>query len=278
MIAHRLSPTFHETFALSLPSVGQVLELACEDGESLSVAKIRSRTGLGTGYVDVMPRYARGCGLIEFGTYLPTPFGRAVRRNDPGLVRPSTLWLMHYHMASPHGPGPGCWSHLATTRLAFGREIWISEVVTTLTDFLAQGRPGGLAAKTVRSTATVFLGSYIRSDGLGRLGLLRTAEAKGTVDRAYLVSGPQQPPLAAMAYALADYWEATYGDQTTVSLSDLASDSGFARIMWMDSVGFDRALDALRKVGVIDMYRIAPPYQVVRLWSTKSELLDNLYP
>lgn len=278
MPTQRLYLTFHETFALSLPSVAQILDLAQEYAGNLTVPKIRTETGLGNVYAIVMPRYARGCGLIRFGSHTVTAFGKVVSKCDPNLAHPATLWLMHYHMSAPHGPGPAFWSHLVTARLPYGRDVSGPEIASALSDYLAE-QSGGLQLqdRSIRSSATVFLGSYVKSDGLGRLGLLHESSRGLPKSKVYTVSQPQSPPLGAVAYALADYWNANYGDRTTVSLSDVANEDGFARIMWMDGSRVESVLDSLRRLGVLDIYRVAPPYQVARLWSNKAELLDRLY-
>ena len=92
------------------------------------------------------------------------------------------------------------------------------------------------------------------------------------------VGEPQSPPPYAVAYALADYWSFHYDDQATLSLSELARDDGFGRVMWMDPRQLDETLDALRlEGGILDLFRVAPPHQVARLWSSKDELLARLY-
>jgi hypothetical protein len=182
---------------------------------------------------------------------------------------------MHYHMGAPRGPGPAFWAHLVTKFLIFGEEVGGTAVAEEIARF-NQSREGAqaLQARTQRSTATVFLGTYTKTDGLGRLGLLKKVPGRDGYVR---VSESQSPPLGAVACALADYWAAQFGEQTTVSLSELARDDGFTRVMWMNYRQLDEALEALRREGVVDLYRVAPPYQVARLWSSKDDLLARLY-
>lgn len=275
MSSSRISLAFHESFALSLPSIAPVLRLSHENAGLISSSTIRAQTSLGPNYVKAMPRYARACGLMEMGSYRLTPFGETVCQHDPHLTQPATLWLMHYHLSAPHGPGPAFWSHLVTRCLPFGEEIAARELASEINRFVQQqGEARPLQERTIRSSATVFIRTYTKSDGLASLGLLE--EGRGR-DRNVTVADPQSPPPSAVACALADYWSFHHGDQVTLRVSELAKGDGFARVMWMDPRLLDNTLEALRLKGVLDLYRVAPPYEVVRLWSSNDELLSRLY-
>src|SRR5579885_2591704 len=127
MMVDRIFTAFHETFALSCGRLGQI-----------TPDVIRSETSLGPNYIKAMPRYARGCGLMEMGSYKLTPLGEAVYRRDPNLTHPVTLWLMHYHLSAPHGPGPAFWSHLVTHCLPFGEVMPTRRLTARLTEFLSE--------------------------------------------------------------------------------------------------------------------------------------------
>lgn len=271
----RIGLAFHETFALSLPSVSAILRLSLTQRGDVNAHTICTETALGARYVKAMPRYARGCGLLEMGSYRLTQLGEFVCERDAHLIHLNTLWVMHYHLSALHGPGPAFWSHLVTRSLPFGEEIDSAAVAAAIARF-QQVQPAGreLGERTLRSTATVFLGSYTKSDGLGQLKLI---EPIGSGPGRARVGAPRVPPLGVVAYTLADHWEAHYGQQVTVSLDELAREDGFARVMWMDHRQLDEALDGLKRQGIVDLYRVAPPYQVARLWANKEELLDRLY-
>lgn len=270
--------TFHRTFALSLPQVAEVLTFYRhhEGSRPPSTRDLREATALGTVQAEAMPRYARHCGLIEINSHRLTPLGEVVYRHDPQLRAPTTLWLLHYHLSAPHGPGPAFWSHLVTHCLPFGREITGRQVVNELAFFLSQQTTeNAVQTRTLQSTKTIFLGTYTKLDGLGQLGLL--TRIGGDSDDRVRVADPQLPPAAVVGYALADYWDAHYPTQIGVSVSELARSDGFARILWMDPQRFEEALDGLRRDKVLEIYRSAPPYQVMRRWLDKRELLDRLY-
>ena len=274
MSRDRVGLSFHESFALNLPAIRAVLALSRErDGEITSKA-IRDQTALGPNYVKSMPQYARACGLMEIGNYKLTPFGDLVSRDDPQLQNHNTLWLMHYHISAPQGPGPAFWSHLVGGFLTFGEEVGRNEIVEEIAGFDQRQRDKALQLRTERTAATVFLGTYTKSDGLGPLGLLETFGERDTYVR---VSESQSPPLGATACALGDYWAAHFGEQLTVSLGELAKDGGFARVMWMDHLCLDEVLSSLNRMNIVDLYRVAPPFQVARRWTNQDELLARLY-
>lgn len=212
---------------------------------------------------------------MEMNGYGLTPFGELVCRTDPHLIHENTLWLMHYHMSAPHGPGPAFWSHLVVHALQFGDEVSRVRIAQEIAGFhVGQGGATSVKERTVRTAATVFLGTYTKSDALGRLALLEHVPERDGYVR---VSESQSPPLGAVTYALADYWAAHFGEQVTVSLSELAKDDGFARLMWMNYRQLDEVLMELKRENIVDLYRVAPPYQVVRQWSTKQDMLARLY-
>jgi Protein of unknown function (DUF4007) len=268
----RLDTSFHESFSLSRPSLSKILAVCHESSESVTPEVIRSRTSLGTNYVKAMPRYARGCGLLSFGSYELTPLGEVVFRGDPGLDDATTQWVMHYHMSAPQGPGPALWYHLVTERLRFFDVLRATNLGPDIVAFVEAQSGKKLGERTARTAATVFLGTYAKSDGLGRLGIL-----DGGSGAVYRVTEPEPPPLKAFAYLLADYWEAVYQNRVTVDLSELAEPQGLSSILLLGPVALDRHLRELQRFGLVEVQRAVPPYQVVRLWRDARALMESLY-
>lgn len=275
MPKNRIGLAFHESFALNLPSVSAILKLSRTNEGRITPRIIADQTSLGPNYVRSMPQYARATGLMEMGSYRLTPLGEAVCLHDPNLENPTTLWVMHYHLSAPNGPGPAFWSHLVTKYLALGKDVYRADVAQEISRFqVSQVGKADVKERTARSTATVFLGTYTKSDALGHLGLIRIISER---DGYLQISESQSPPSGVVAFALADHWATHFGEQITVSLSELARDDGFARVMWMNYRQLDEVLIALKRENIVDLYRVAPPYQVVRQWSNKGELLARLY-
>jgi len=269
------------------PAVAKVIEVV-EQAETEGVdtplpSLLKERTSLGSIYIEAMPRYAVGSGLLaglSSKTKTLTEFGRQARVHDPHLNDLATQWLMHYYLSAPHGPGPSFWHYLITRRFRIGVELEGPQVAGDIATLVQEESGKPLAQNTARATSTIFLGTYAKSDGLGPLGFLRTVgDGRGS---SYRVSNPSSPPLWALAYCLADYWEAAFGksaedQQVTTSLPQLTQLDGFTSLFFIGPEYFDSVLRRLQRKGLVEVYRVSPPYQVVRLWSDKQELLDHLY-
>jgi len=268
----RISLSFHESFALSRPSITQILDVIPRfNGDGSQEAFLRQNTALGTRYVKAMPRYAIGSGLLDFNRHL-TEFGRYAVAHDPMLEQLGTQWLMHYFLSAPHGPGPAFWHELVTTFFFTGNEFAKAQVERHIADFVEQTDGQPLAERTTRTAATVFLGSYTKSDALGYLQILDELPEKR-----YRVRGPIPPPVWAVAYALLDYWAVQFEDRLTVSLDTLTEAGGFASLFLLGQQEFNEILSALQAEHFVEVYRAAPPYQVVLLRRDTEPLLQKLY-
>lgn len=74
--------TFHRSFTLVRPAISQILQVVSETQPSkptageltkcCSQAEFRKKTSLGSIYIEAMPRYARGAGLLTDGNCLST--------------------------------------------------------------------------------------------------------------------------------------------------------------------------------------------------------------
>ncbi len=274
MPRERIDTTFHETFALNIPSVASVLRVSDEHEGDVTAEIIRAETNLGPNYVKAMPRYARGCGLLDLGTYRLTPFARAALDKDPNLMSVETLWLMHYHLSAPHGPGPRFWNELITNTVRIGQPLGRSDVSEAIGKYLQEKTRKTLSRRALESTATAFLGTYAKSDALGKLGLVELAEeSQGLYD----VRQPDAPPLWVVAYALADYWEALSQGASELLLKDLGRQDGFAGLFFMGPGMLGTFLSELQSAGVVNIKRDAPPFVVTRLWRDTQELRARLY-
>ncbi|MBP8972349.1 MAG: DUF4007 family protein [Anaerolineae bacterium] len=252
--------------------MNQVISAIAEMPQSSSLEKaLRERTALGTRYVKSMPRYAIGTGLLGFDRQL-TPFGRYALAHDPMLEQPGTQWLMHYYLSAPHGPGPAFWHDLVASDFYVGREFGADQIARHIAAFLEQTEGRTLVERTVRSTATVFLGTYTKPDGLGKLGIVTALDGQH-----YRVTEPVSPPVWAVAYALLDYWAAHYEERLTVSLDSLTEPGGFISLFLMGQQEFGEVLRTLQAEHYVEVYRTAPPYQVVLLRCDSEHLLKKLY-
>lgn len=264
---NRLAISFHESFPLSRDSVAQVVENAWRRG-ALD-RKFLVDTSLGTNYQKAMPRYAVRGGLLKLDNHL-TVFGRYCAKHDLRLERPATQWLMHYHLCAPHG-STAFWHFLARQRFVPGNHFSADDLLTDLSGFLAEETGKVPALRSMRSTVTIFTGTYVKLDGLGRLGLLEEYS-----DSTYRVPVVDAPEIWALGYALADYWSANYNGRLTINLDDLVH-GDFAAIFLLGEDRLTQLLLRLKQEGMIDLYRISRPYQVVLLQPSIEYALQKLY-
>jgi hypothetical protein len=263
-----MSLTFHRTFCLSRASVEKVIRLA-QHHPGFSQEDLASITDLGTVYQEAMPRYAFRSGLLDKHKQL-TIFGRFVVQHDPGLEKPATQWLLHYHLAAPHGP-TAFWNYLVRKCFLPGNIFTADDLVADLTKFLQEAGGKVPAPRAIRSTATVFVGTYLKADGLKHLGLLEEVDV-----HTYRVLLPQAPPLWTLGYALAEYWKAHYEGRLTINLEDL-TDGDFAAVFLLGEERLMQLLFHLKQEGMLDLYRISRPYQVVLLQPSLEYALQKMY-
>jgi hypothetical protein len=263
-----MSLTFHRTFSLSRSSVSKVIQLAL-NYPGFKQTDLAESTDLGTVYQEAMPRYAVRSGLLSKGNYL-TELGRFVAQYDSKLERTATQWLMHYHLCVPHG-STAFWHFLVRQRFVSGNVFSADDLLADLSGFLAVETGKVPAPRSMRSTVTIFTGTYLKSDGLRRLGLLEEDS-----DATYRVPAVDSPEIWALGYALADYWSANYNGRLTINLDDLVH-GDFAAIFLLGEDRLMQLLLQLKQEGMVDLYRISRPYQIVLLQPSIEYALQKLY-
>jgi hypothetical protein len=273
---NRSGTAFAESFTLSKPSLAKILEIANEPGGKITYDALKEETSLGNNYVKAMPRYAKCCGLLEMNNDRAiTPLGKAVYENDPNLMHPATLWLLHYHLAAPLGPGPLFWHWCIRELFRPGTELETGKLGANIAVFLETQGERALQERTAKQAAGIFLGSYSshKEDALSKLGLLEFIKK----DHYRVLEPPEPPPVFAIGYALAHYWESVHGDSGTINMSSLSEPQGFADLLYLSEYQLKDALRTLQREGLLELWRQAPPFQVVKLWQSKSDFLERLF-
>jgi hypothetical protein len=271
----RLPVSFHRKFALVRSEIASILTV-CAGAEKVITRKVfEEQTTLGSTKREAVPNYARGCGLVEFDSFQITSLGMTVFNNDPNLIHPATLWLMHYHLSAPMGPGPLFWHYCITQRLRPGNEIETKKLKANITQFLQDNGEKELDTNTTDEAAGKVLGSYSsnKEDALSKLGLLEFIKK----DHYRVLEPPEPPPVFAIGYALAHFWESVHGDAGTINMSSLSEPQGFADLLYLSEYQLKDALRTLQREGLLELWRQAPPFQVVKLWQSKSDFLERLF-
>ena len=272
----RLGITFHRTFSLVRPALSQVLEVAVNTAElegknvKLTRSRIQASTSLGTIYVEAMPRYCYGAGLLN-QKYLPTDFGFFANKYDRLLELTGTQWIMHYHLSSSSGTGPAFWNDLVSNRFYTGSTFSRDDIIEQIGNFVWRKENKILNKSDVAATATVFLGTYTKPEGFGKLRILETTESGR-----YRVCEGTPAPAWAVGYALLDFWEAHYPGRLSVGL-DTLHESSFAKLFLIGKSDLENVLQMLQEARHLEVHRSAPPYQVLLLRQDKEPLLKRLY-
>lgn len=266
--SRRLSLTFHRTFSLSRTAISDILLVT--SSTPLSRKTLSTGTKLGSIYLEAMPRYGIGSGLLQPGIF-QTEFGNYAKKFDPLLDQTSTQWLMHYHLSAPQGPGPAFWHALISTLFYAGAYFKAEDIADAIGNFVWQSENRTLASRSVQSTATIFLGTYTKPEGLNKLRLLETTESGR-----YRVCEPTPAPTWAIAYALVDFWMANYPKRLGIGI-DVLLDSSFPKLFLIGRKRLVEVLEAMQEIGYVQLHRTAPPHQVVLIRQDTEGLLNKLY-
>jgi hypothetical protein len=191
-----------------------------------------------------------------------TDVGKIVVSNDPWLKKITTLWVMHYHLTK-EGSEAGAWTFFVHSFLPhnteFDQALLKNELVTQF-----NVRPRSVAAGAI-------LKSYTDGDGLGSIRLVCETRRKYTRTQPYI------PNVYTVAYLLAELWEAKHPDRTMVDPSLLSEKGHLGSTMNLNVDEIHTWLNQMNAAGIITQMREAPPYQVVRRWHDKLELLQKSF-
>ncbi|MDD2942827.1 MAG: DUF4007 family protein [bacterium] len=276
MGSDRLGTVFHESFSLSRQSITQIIKTVNQYSKFSNLSQserekiFQGQTSLGTRYIKAMPRYAIGTGMIDT-RYMLRPLGKFAFNSDQLLDHIGTIWLMHYHLSAPHGPGPTFWNDLVVNRFFTNSIFSGDEISEQIGNFIWKTENKILSERSVRSTATIFLGSYTKPEGLGKLRILEI-----TGSGRYQVRNAIPAPIWAVGYALLDYWQSHYPGRITIGL-DTLHDSEFMKLFMLGKADLEAVLLALQEAKYIEFYRSVQPYQIVLLRQDSEPLLKRLY-
>lgn len=273
----RLGASFHRTFSLRRNQLHDVLRIAYEadfqnETGDWSREDLRETSSIGTRQAESAPRYAYGAGMLDEKNKL-TAFGKQAYENDPMLEKLSTIWLIHYFLSAPDGFGPSYWHNIVATRFRTSDTITKESLAEQIADHIRHTEERELASRYAQSFANVFLNTYSEPDGLARLGILREVEN----DKVYLVEEPDPPPVWVFAVALLDFWQYQFPNRVAVNLDDLYVEGGLTSIFMIGEGRINRYLLTLQQEGIVDVFRVAPPYTVVLLNPDPTFALDRLY-
>lgn len=271
-----MSLSFHESFQLERENVAKLLPLVGKDA-FVTNAQVAEASGIGIGMdtrkgkVQPTIEYAKHSGLIsetvenKARRLSLTEVGKVVLQNDAWLRKPTTQWAMHYHM-SKAGSEAEAWTFLVHEFLPSNVEF---ERGTLEEALLAKF---GHRAKLRSINPGVLLNCYLDGGGLERIRLIREQAT-----RKFMRTQTYIPNAYAVAYVLAELWEAKHPEHSMIGEDALLESGHLATTMSLGKKEIEELLPQMSAQGVITQMRDAPPYQVARRWQDKLDLLQKSY-
>ncbi|MBE7492974.1 MAG: DUF4007 family protein [Planctomycetes bacterium] len=230
----------HETFPLRYGWLKKAFDAVVEEGRKdlFTSDDAIARFGVGKNMVASIRHWATHTGIIEeVGDRLrATNLGRELfdpeSGLDPFMEHPSTLWLLHWHLAGNTKKTTWYWAFNQFSSPIFKRSRLVDSI-----NKLATSRGWARAVKTtLRNDVACFIRTYVTqgpsSPGalddsiespLAELGLIK---ATSTTDEFRFVRGPK-PTLGqgTFAYALLDFWRSQQS-AATLSFESVAHQAG----------------------------------------------------
>jgi len=269
-----MSLSFHESFPLECENIAKLLAVVVEK-PSVSNVEIAELTGLGIGknprkgLVQPTIEYADCAGLITIeprGRQINlTDIGRVIFEHDRQMKKPVTQWALHYHLSRVGGKAEA-WAHFVQEFLPRRQKFERTEFEKSIEEKF------GNRAKLRSIKPGLTLNSYTESRGLGLVRLLRES------GREYVRMRPDIPlPPYVIGYILAEIWDARHPTRMMIDEDALSEPGHLGPAVGLKDSDLQEQLNELTHIGVIGQMREAPPFQVVKQWSDKLELLRKAY-
>ncbi|MBL4763440.1 MAG: DUF4007 family protein [Gammaproteobacteria bacterium] len=242
----------HETFHLRygwLKKAYDAVYSATQQGEDtkriFSEDEAIARFGVGKNMVAAIRFWSHACGVLEIddGENATTEFGDLLfsdRGLDPYLENPSSLWLLHWKLASASEKTTFYWAFNHFHDGAFEKDK-LKRSISEAAKKMRWKQPND---KTLNSDVLVFLATYAAAEKsqkgshedslaspLTELGLIRNSSRGG-----YLFGWGPKPSLGngAFLYALCEFWKKS-GRASTVNFQSILWEPGSpGRIFLMD--------------------------------------------
>ena len=233
-----------------------------------------ARFGVGKNMVTSIRHWATAIGIIDDHPSLhTTELGRKLFGPggiDPYMEHPSTLWLLHWRLASYPEKTTWFWVFNYYTESNFERDQLIKAISKLAAD---RGWPR-ISGATIKSDVGCFIRTYVPTlssyedileSPLAELGLIKPT---GKRDGFRLVRGPK-PSLGdgTFIYALLDFWARFFGDAATLSFEAIAHEPGSpGRVFLLDENDVADRLASLEAVteGLLQWSETTGLKQVVR--------------
>jgi hypothetical protein len=268
---------FHKSFSLQRDNISKLVSFVT-DHPSASRQEIAVETGIGIGKnasdgkVRPTIQYAVYSGLLQPNAaenerqILLSDVGNIIFGFDPRLKTSVSQWVMHYFLCRPQNEAL-IWSFFIHDFLPNHSEFE-SHV---LEDDLSKHFPD-LSIRINKENRRVLTSCYTDGNGLSKTKLVESYQK----DR--FIRGTSSCPPFTAAYILAEIWEAEHGNDVAMIDPRVLLEAGhFATTLSLLEGDVQGCLDEMTAIGAISQMRAAQPFQVVRRWADKFDLLRKAY-
>ena len=268
---------FHKSFVLERDNISKILTFASENSSG-DRFKIAEETGIGIGRsasdgkVQPTIQYAVYGGLLtdesaeSRNNILLNQVGNIVFENDTRLKSAITQWVMHYFFSRMENEAL-IWSFFIHEFLPqfpnFDSEDLEIELRNKFSD---------LSERNNKENQRVLTSCYTDGNALSKTGILESYEK----DK-YVRGNANYPNTYLVAYILAEIWEAKHTEKSMVEPQILRESGHLATTLNLADGDLQNCLDEMSAAGLIEQMREAPPFQIVRKWIDKFDLLRRAY-
>lgn len=264
-----LKLSFHGTFALKKQDVLKLLEAAeAEQDLHGSLMELVERTGLGNEKVLRIKSWAVRSGLV-CKNHL-SPEGAVVQ----ALTSPLTDWLMHFYLSfgdrglqSPPANSAewGGWSYFVFYFLPKHPEFTVDQLIEASAQVFKD-----VSSRLLRTNFRFVLRAYTEVQALWSC---RFVQSLG--DNRFRSGDAQLPNAELLGYFLAKLWQRDFGEQETVSLTQLHQPMGLAPIIGMSDLS--TCLQRVETQGLLQQRDQQEDSLITRCWHDPLFLLKKAY-
>lgn len=212
---------FSQNFNLERNLLASLLMAYRETG-ALSREAIRSLLGVGDNKAEAMVTWLSKLGLRDNVSKKITDLGLLILTHDPYIEDITTLWLLHYQLASNEDAEVWYW---LTNRFLPNRSSFDFDDAI---DFLVSLRIGKKEEKHLRTDVSIFLRSFVSENGLDKTEFIKI-EGKANRNMArnkFYKTPPSNLSPYLVAYAMFDQRERRAPNSATVTISELLAQDG----------------------------------------------------
>jgi len=211
---------FSKTFGLEREILSRALS-EFKGSPRLSRSELMSRLGVGSQKAEAMVLWLGKLGLRDNRQGQLTPLGTLLLRYDPYLEDITTLWFLHYQLAS--NPDAEVWYVLTNRflpsrtdfRFADALNFLVSQGLRTATD------------KHLKADVSIFLRAFMLEEGLDKTGFLTAREGEAKMAQLlFHKSPPTELAPYLVAYVIFDQIMRKSPNVATVTIKELLTQDG----------------------------------------------------